>query len=72
MLNALNLSRLEHLLAQGVYETSERVTSIDNDVADLLSRDEVEEALRFPKDCDIPCIECIVHPEIRALPGIVD
>ena len=60
MLNALNLSRLEHLLARGVYETSERVTSIDNDVADLLSRDEVEEALRFPKDCDIPCIECTV------------
>ena len=53
MLNELNRRRLQFLLEQKVHETNERITSIDNDVADLLSRDRVQDALRYALDCDL-------------------
>ena len=36
-------------MAEGIHQRTERVASIDNDVADLFSRGELEEALRFAK-----------------------
>ena len=38
ILNTLNTLRLSRLKARGVYQSNERVASIDNDVADLISR----------------------------------
>jgi hypothetical protein len=49
MLSELNKRRLLQLTDRGVFETNERVTSVDNDVADLISRGDIAEALRFPQ-----------------------
>jgi hypothetical protein len=43
---------------------------VDNDVADLLSRGDVEEALRFPRDCDLPCVRLQVPGRYRAFPSV--
>ena len=53
-LNELNLRRQDWLVAEGIHQRTERVASIDNDVADLLSRGEMEEALRFAKASKLP------------------
>ena len=68
MLNELNRRRLQHLLEEKVYETNERITSIDNNVADLLSRDKVKEALRFPQECLLECVQLVEEPHERRLP----
>jgi hypothetical protein len=70
MLNALNMVRLQRLLKRGVFESNERVTSVDNDVADLLSRGDVEEALRFPIDCGLQCVRLQVPAEYREFPSM--
>ena len=72
MLHLLNTRRLERLQARGVFETNERVTSVDNDVADLISRGDIEEALRFPRDCELKCVQLFLTPEQRALPSMQD
>ena len=43
----LNLRRTQWLSEHSLMETTERVASVDNDVADLLSRGAVAEALNF-------------------------
>ena len=48
-LHALNARRQHWLLEHGVHQSTERVASIHNDVADLISRGKVKEALRFPE-----------------------
>ena len=53
-LNQLNAQRTQWLVDSGVHQRSERVASADNDVADLLSRNDIEEALRFPRDASLP------------------
>ena len=68
MLHELNKRRLEGLLQRGVFETNERVTSIDNDVADLISRGDIEEALRFPRDCGLQCVQLKLSSQQRQLP----
>ena len=68
MLNELNRRRLQFLLEQKVHETNERITSIDNDVADLLSRDRVQDALRYALDCDMQCIQLHAEASERQLP----
>ena len=72
MLNELNLRRLQQLRGRSIYEANERVTSVDNDVADLLSRGDIKEALRFPQDCDMSCVELEVQSAYRDLPPISD
>ena len=65
-LHALNLRRQQRLVAEGIHQATARVTSIDNDVADMLSRGDIEGALRFPRaaglavlrlDVDVDMIE---------------
>ena len=70
MLNELNKVRLSRLLEKGIFESNERVASVDNDVADLLSRGDVEEALRFPADCGLPCVRLHVPAAYRAFPSL--
>ena len=69
MLNALNTIRLEQLMRRGIHEANERVTSVDNDVADLLSRGAIQEALRFPTDCGLECVRLDVS-KYRELPVV--
>ena len=64
-LHELNLRRQQWLIEQGLVESTDRVASIDNDVADLLSRGSVEEALRFPKEAGLPIIRLEIPEEIR-------
>ena len=52
-LHALNLRRQQRLVAEGIHQASERVASVDNDVADLLSRGDIEGALRFPRSAEL-------------------
>ena len=56
-MNQLNERRQAWLVELGIYEATERVASVDNDVADLLSRGAVEEALRFPRACSLPMLQ---------------
>ena len=69
-MNELNKVRLSRLLEKGIFESNERVASVDNDVVDLLSRGDVEEALRFPADCGLPCVRLHVPAAYRAFPSL--
>ena len=62
--------RLSRLQARGVYESNERVASIDNDVADLISRGDITEALRFPRQCGLRIVKCEVDASYRPLPAL--
>ena len=64
-MHELNLARQQWLLDLGIYETTERVASIDNDVADLLSRGDVDEALRFPSTSGLKIKKLNIPPELR-------
>ena len=70
MLNLLNVRRLEDRQRRGVFEANDRVASVDNEVADLLSRGHIKEALRYPSECRLQCVECIIDPEYRRLPPL--
>jgi hypothetical protein len=69
MLHELNKLRLTDRLERGISESNERIASIDNDVADLISRGKVSEALRFPEDCGLACVE-LQAGRYRDLPHI--
>jgi hypothetical protein len=66
----VNVERQEWLVEQGIHESTERVASIDNDVADLLSRGDVDEALRFVAAAGIPAQRLTVPPEVRSTDNI--
>ena len=51
----------------GLHIANERIASIDNDIADLLSRGAIEEALRFPKSANVRTVELNVPAELRRL-----
>ena len=70
MLNELNKLRLSDLLLRSVFETNERVASVDNDVADALSRMDTDEALRFPSDCDLRVVKLDVPEQYRSFPSL--
>ena len=70
MLNELNLARLKNLMDRGVHEKNERIASVDNDVADDLSRGEITEALRQPRECGMRCVELQVPQRYRELPSL--
>ena len=64
---ALNKRRQEWLIQEGVHQSTERVTSVDNDVADLLSRGSITEALRYPTECGLPVLRLELLPSERDL-----
>ena len=70
MLNELNLIRLRDLMARKVHEKNERIASVDNDVADDLSRGAIREALRYPSECGMRCVELQVPVAYRELPSL--
>ena len=70
-LNHLNLLRQSWLTSIGlVHQATERVASVDNDVADLLSRGDIAEALRFPTDCGLAVQRLDVDPAVRSMADI--
>ena len=70
-LNQLNQRRHQMLRSSGLHQRTSRVASVFNDVADLLSRGDVEEALRFPRDALLPCVRLPVDSVVRSMAGIV-
>ena len=62
-LHQLNAERQQWLIHEGIHQSNERVASVDNDVADLLSRGDVEEALRFPAASGLPVLRLAVEVE---------
>jgi hypothetical protein len=69
-INTLNQRRHAWLVAQGVHQRASRVASVFNDVADLLSRGDVEEALRFAQEAGLPVVRLAVPPEWRDLSNL--
>jgi hypothetical protein len=70
-LHALNAARQRWLVEHRVSQRSERVASVDNDVADLLSRGDIAGALRFALSNNLPVSRLAVDPaeyDMSALP----
>ena len=66
----LNQQRLHWLHSEGLHEATNRVASVDNDIADMLSRGSVDEALRFPRDARLEILELSIPPSIRETSAI--
>ena len=64
-MSELQKRRIERNLEWGVFETTERIASADNVVADLLSRGDIEDALRFAQEAGIPAYRLRLTPEQR-------
>ena len=69
-INQLNQRRHSVLLAEGISQMTERVASIFNDVADLLSRGDIKEALRHPREAGLKVIRLKVDADVRQLDGV--
>ena len=69
-LNQLNQRRQEWLVAAGVHQRTSRVASVFNDIADLLSRGDIDGALRFPQDAGLRCVRVEVPAHVRKLESI--
>ena len=69
-INQLNQRRQQWLVEQRVYQRTSRVASVFNDVADLLSRGDVDEALRFPREAGLECVRLQVPHATRDLSGV--
>jgi hypothetical protein len=65
-LHALNARRQQYLVAFGVHEATQRVTSTDNDIADHLSRARVNDALRFPAALGLTTLRLTIPSAIRS------
>ena len=66
----LNLERQQFITARGVFESTERVASVDNDVADDLSRGRIDEALRVPRHAKIPVERIYISKEQRCMAAL--
>lgn len=64
-LHQLNAERQQWLIDEGIHQSNERVASVDNDVADLLSRGDIDEALRFPAASGLPVLRLAAEGEQR-------
>lgn len=60
-LNSINMRRHELLSAHGIFSKSSRVASEDNDIADLLSRGDIDEALRIAADSGLQMRELFIE-----------
>ena len=69
-LHELNERRQRFNVEQKLHQASERVASVDNDIADLLSRGDVEEAPRFARDAGLEQKELELSAAERSLDGV--
>ena len=67
---ALNARRQAWLIENGVFQANERVASIHNDVADLISRGHIDKALRFPSESGLSILRLHLSKEERDLSAI--
>ena len=67
LLSAMLQERQERFDALRLHGANARVASIDNDIADLLSRGDIWEALRFPRAAGLHVQELLVEPELRRI-----
>ena len=63
--NMLNQWRQDWLVANGVFQQSYRVASVFNDIADLLSRGDIDEALRLASEAELPMLQLPIDPSVR-------
>ena len=68
-LNYLELQRQSTLSSLGVQEATEHVPGVENDVADWLSRNRVDDALRVARALDLTPTVIELEPEQRSLEG---
>ena len=64
-LHQLRVANSEKMLQLGVHEATDRVASVDNDIADLLSRGAVEAALVIPKGHNLKLTRLEVPEHLR-------
>ena len=65
LLNKMLATRQREAANLSLHIMNDRVASIDNDIADLLSRGDVGEALRFPRSANVRAVELQVDPVWR-------
>ena len=60
--------------ARGIFTAASRITSVDNDIADGLSRggEKLEDALRIAAHSGMPIVKLEPSPEWRDLSALVD
>ena len=69
-INELNSLRHDWLVAEGVHQQASRVASVFNDVADLLSRGDIVDALRFAEEANLPVVRLDVPSSLRDLSAL--
>ena len=67
LLTAMLQERQERCVSMGLHVANARVASIDNDIADLLSRGDIYDALRFARTAGLAVQELAVDPELRRI-----
>jgi hypothetical protein len=70
LLNSMLQEKQERAHEMGLHVANERVASIDNDIADLLSRGDIYEALRFPRTANMRVLRLDVEPSLREFAGL--
>jgi hypothetical protein len=66
----INKERQQHITSRGLHQKTSRVTSKDNDIADLLSRGRIKAALRIAREAGLVTIRVPIPPEYRDLSAI--
>ena len=61
----INKERQRHLTERGIFQKTSRVTSKDNDIADLLSRGKIKQALRFARQARLETVRVPIPPAYR-------
>jgi hypothetical protein len=70
LLNLMLQGRQRRCNALGLHARNERVASIDNDIADLLSRGDIYEALQFPRSAGLAVQQLQVDEDLRRIPRL--
>ena len=66
----INKERQQHLTSRGLHQKTSRVTSKDNDIADLLSRGRIKAALRIVREAGLVTIRVPIPKEYRDLTNV--
>jgi hypothetical protein len=70
LLHAMLEERRDRFMAHNIHARNERVASEENDIADLLSRGRIEDALRFPLSAGLSCERLEISPILRKFPSL--
>jgi hypothetical protein len=70
LLHAMLEERRDRFMAHNIHARNERVASEENDIADLLSRGRIDDALRFPLAAGLSCERLEISPVLRKFPSL--